>query len=157
MENPSHRRQAGYSKETRDLSSDAPHAGHRPAGARDDEGCAADLAAREHQDDGRDLHAGISGERALGNQLTDAGHFQPAQVRFEASGEPGFLPAETQFFQTSEHNGSKRFQVRFGGICKCLKEMAPQVGLEPTTLRLTAGCSAIELLRSVVGRAGARR
>jgi hypothetical protein len=28
------------------------------------------------------------------------------------------------------------------------KELAPQVGLEPTTLRLTAGCSAIELLRS---------
>jgi hypothetical protein len=26
--------------------------------------------------------------------------------------------------------------------------MAPQVGLETTTLRLTAGCSAIELLRS---------
>ena len=30
-----------------------------------------------------------------------------------------------------------------------LKRMAPQVGLEPTTLRLTAGCSAIELLWSV--------
>src|ERR1700756_4625106 len=30
------------------------------------------------------------------------------------------------------------------------KRMAPQVGLEPTTLRLTAGCSAIELLRSGV-------
>ena len=30
--------------------------------------------------------------------------------------------------------------------------MAPQVGLEPTTLRLTAGCSAIELLRSVATR-----
>src|SRR5690348_3854171 len=29
------------------------------------------------------------------------------------------------------------------------KGMAPQVGLEPTHLRLTAGCSAIELLRSV--------
>ncbi len=28
------------------------------------------------------------------------------------------------------------------------ERMAPQVGLEPTTLRLTAGCSAIELLRS---------
>src|ERR1022692_3976667 len=28
--------------------------------------------------------------------------------------------------------------------------LAPQVGLEPTTLRLTAECSAIELLRSVV-------
>src|SRR5580692_10484166 len=31
--------------------------------------------------------------------------------------------------------------------------MAPQVGFEPTTLRLTAGCSAIELLRSIVKRA----
>jgi hypothetical protein len=30
-----------------------------------------------------------------------------------------------------------------------LKRLAPQVGLEPTTLRLTAECSAIELLRSV--------
>jgi hypothetical protein len=28
------------------------------------------------------------------------------------------------------------------------KDLAPQVGLEPTTLRLTAECSAIELLRS---------
>ena len=27
--------------------------------------------------------------------------------------------------------------------------MAPQVGLEPTTLRLTAECSAIELLRNI--------
>src|ERR1051326_9099557 len=36
--------------------------------------------------------------------------------------------------------------------------MAPQVGLEPTTLRLTAGCSAIELLRSAVDNsAGALR
>ncbi len=35
------------------------------------------------------------------------------------------------------------------GIFKMLQELAPQVGLEPTTLRLTAGCSAIELLRSV--------
>ena len=30
--------------------------------------------------------------------------------------------------------------------------MAPQVGLEPTTLRLTAECSAIELLRNDGGR-----
>ncbi len=29
-----------------------------------------------------------------------------------------------------------------------MKRLAPQVGLEPTTLRLTAECSAIELLRS---------
>jgi hypothetical protein len=33
-------------------------------------------------------------------------------------------------------------------ILQVLEELAPQVGLEPTTLRLTAGCSAIELLRS---------
>ena len=30
--------------------------------------------------------------------------------------------------------------------------MAPQVGLEPTTLRLTAECSAIELLRNTDAR-----
>ena len=35
--------------------------------------------------------------------------------------------------------------------------MAPQVGLEPTTLRLTAGCSAIELLRSGYALATALR
>ena len=37
--------------------------------------------------------------------------------------------------------------------------MAPQVGLEPTTLRLTAECSAIELLRNKVHEvpAGGRR
>ncbi len=29
------------------------------------------------------------------------------------------------------------------------KKMAPRVGLEPTTTRLTAGCSTIELSRSV--------
>jgi hypothetical protein len=29
--------------------------------------------------------------------------------------------------------------------------IAPQVGLEPTTLRLTAACSAIELLRNSMG------
>jgi hypothetical protein len=35
--------------------------------------------------------------------------------------------------------------------------MAPQVGLEPTTLRLTAECSAIELLRNVAERTGKAR
>ena len=34
---------------------------------------------------------------------------------------------------------------------KLLILLAPEVGLEPTTLRLTAECSAIELLRSVLG------
>ena len=51
----------------------------------------------------------------------------------------------------------QRVPIGRGGLWNCLKRMAPQVGLEPTTLRLTAGCSAIELLRSVVRRAGARR
>ena len=32
-----------------------------------------------------------------------------------------------------------------------MKTLAPQVGLEPTTLRLTAECSTIELLRSKAG------
>src|SRR5687767_8780215 len=31
--------------------------------------------------------------------------------------------------------------------------MAPQAGFEPATLRLTAGCSAVELLRNVVMQA----
>ena len=50
---------------------------------------------------------------------------------------------------------SRRVPQKVAGGAKChfavsgRKEMAPQVGLEPTTLRLTAGCSAIELLRSV--------
>ena len=32
---------------------------------------------------------------------------------------------------------------------RCEHNLAPQVGLEPTTLRLTAECSAIELLRNI--------
>src|SRR5579883_2803701 len=35
--------------------------------------------------------------------------------------------------------------------CKSLKDLAPQVGFEPTTLRLTAECSTVELLRSNTG------
>jgi hypothetical protein len=35
--------------------------------------------------------------------------------------------------------------INSGGLCRFV---APQVGLEPTTLRLTAECSAIELLRN---------
>ena len=33
---------------------------------------------------------------------------------------------------------------------KLLKKLAPQVGFEPTTLRLTAECSTVELLRTKV-------
>jgi hypothetical protein len=38
-----------------------------------------------------------------------------------------------------------------------LCELAPQAGLEPATLRLTAGCSAIELLRNLGGNATSDR
>ena len=38
---------------------------------------------------------------------------------------------------------NRQFPCEISGFC-----MAPQVGLEPTTLRLTAECSAIELLRN---------
>ncbi len=39
-------------------------------------------------------------------------------------------------------NVSQRVPIGRGGLWNCLKRLAPQVGLEPTTLRLTAGCSA---------------
>jgi hypothetical protein len=35
-----------------------------------------------------------------------------------------------------------------GGLCSLI--LAPEVGLEPTTPRLTAGCSTIELLRKEI-------
>src|ERR1035441_6585776 len=44
---------------------------------------------------------------------------------------------------------------RFSGrdaACNLLIQLAPEVGLEPTTLRLTAECSAIELLRNTLCR-----
>jgi hypothetical protein len=37
-----------------------------------------------------------------------------------------------------------------------MKKMAPQAGFEPATLRLTAGCSAVELLRNLGGKPSRR-
>ena len=57
------------------------------------------------------------------------------------------LPNATQTFQKlplEEH--AKRPKV----LKLSVFSMAPQVGLEPTTLRLTAECSAIELLRNKI-------
>ena len=45
-----------------------------------------------------------------------------------------------------------RTHFRFGKSGSDYMFLAPQVGLEPTTLRLTAECSAIELLRNVCFR-----
>jgi hypothetical protein len=57
---------------------------------------------------------------------------------------------EAESLQKSLQSGYSEGHRGYGGPLSPRKEMAPQVGLEPTTLRLTAGCSAIELLRSVV-------
>src|SRR6202142_2312275 len=48
--------------------------------------------------------------------------------------------------------GAHFLQLLATRFTKLLVLLAPQVGLEPTTLRLTAECSAIELLRSVGAR-----
>src|SRR5262249_33297038 len=54
-----------------------------------------------------------------------------------------------RFIIQSGHNiGHTQKRSAVAPIVSGTKEKAPQVGLEPTTLRLTAGCSAIELLRS---------
>ncbi len=54
--------------------------------------------------------------------------------------------------QNSHLTKTKKTTSR-GGLCNLLILMvflAPEVGLEPTTLRLTAECSAIELLRNAL-------
>ena len=43
-----------------------------------------------------------------------------------------------------------------GDGANSLKRLAPQAGFEPATLRLTAGCSTIELLRNVGGSSQGR-
>ena len=51
--------------------------------------------------------------------------------------------------QREEELGVQKLWRQLLGIELSDKQnLAPQVGFEPTTLRLTAGCSAIELLRS---------
>src|ERR1043166_1868436 len=55
-----------------------------------------------------------------------------------------------RFFQRGYKIGYSHRLGKIQMCSKCQKIMAPQVGFEPTTLRLTAECSAIELLRSVV-------
>jgi site-specific DNA recombinase len=67
-------------------------------------------------------------------------------------------PQEASGEGVPEAAGMTRSETRRGGPTgdppRTLADMAPEVGFEPTTLRLTAGCSAVELLRNS-GRAGA--
>ena len=60
----------------------------------------------------------------------------PASVRAAIRSRTRAILAKQQ--EASRKLGSATIPRR--GECKCLERMAPQVGLEPTTLRLTAGC-----------------
>ena len=57
------------------------------------------------------------------------------------------VPLSEEIRDNGRYNSERKSMLR---RFYAVKRMAPQVGLEPTTLRLTAECSAIELLRSVV-------
>ena len=67
----------------------------------------------------------------------------------------------TQPTQSENEKGQMR-DIHADGAAKSLtvqrEGLAPQVGFEPTTLRLTAGCSTLELLRnSRRGRASGKQ
>ena len=64
------------------------------------------------------------------------------------------VPELTETRGLSESTDETRTKKLDEGVS--LGKMAPQVGFEPTTLRLTAGCSAVELLRNTAGRTVAR-
>src|SRR5207249_7521109 len=51
-------------------------------------------------------------------------------------------------YRVGQMQAARPTAALFADSLEIQEELAPQVGLEPTTLRLTAGCSAIELLRS---------
>ena len=61
-----------------------------------------------------------------------------------------------KLFLANSHQNSHSLKIKMAAVLAAshlidfIVLLAPQVGLEPTTLRLTAECSAIELLRSVV-------
>ena len=57
-----------------------------------------------------------------------------------------FLPNSHQNSHTSRNKNGSLLGRLVSSLFSLI--LAPQVGLEPTTLRLTAECSAIELLRS---------
>ena len=59
------------------------------------------------------------------------------------------LHCETASPQKSPHRAAIKSYMN----CKYLKSLAPRVGFEPTTLRLTAECSTIELPRNNTSRA----
>ena len=133
--NSPHYRQTGYPQKPGHVSSDAGYAGYGHAAPWNDERCPRNPEAREHNNYWQCVHAANTSKCHGSDQLADAGNSGKATGGCHKSG---------------RGNVSQRVPIGRGRSCKWLKRMAPQVGLEPTTLRLTAGCSAIELLRSVV-------
>ena len=78
---------------------------------------------------------------------------QPKNLLFSASEESQLRERDAADERTSFPDLHSRITVENLGVALkgvSNQRMAPQVGLEPTTLRLTAECSAIELLRSDV-------
>ena len=65
------------------------------------------------------------------------------------------FPPCTKLFLANSHQNSHSPKIKMAALLAAshlidfIVLLAPQVGLEPTTLRLTAECSAIELLRSI--------
>ena len=73
------------------------------------------------------------------------------------SAKTGVAPARSIPSTESPHTQQEMAQAEQSDLAEklltdCGLDLAPQVGLEPTTLRLTAGCSAIELLRIAGGQ-----
>jgi site-specific DNA recombinase len=111
-----------------------------------------------------DHHVEVMEEQELKGLLDFAEHVitKPARAWIE------FNPEQRQRFQNIVFPSGLAFSRTTGlgtpiiatifkylkGVSAKKEELAPQVGLEPTTLRLTAGCSAIELLRSRADREG---
>ena len=66
------------------------------------------------------------------------------------------FPSCAKLFLGNSHQNSHSPKIKMAAdlaashIIDFIGFLAPQVGLEPTTLRLTAECSAIELLRSAL-------
>jgi hypothetical protein len=61
---------------------------------------------------------------------------------------PRYLKILKEHPHKSPHSVAEKGLRRSIIVCKSMKDLAPQVGFEPTTLRLTAECSTVELLRS---------
>ena len=73
------------------------------------------------------------------HQSLDGNPPEPREVESPATGK-SFLAVTNTAWQRQKAAGTTSSDP--------FPKMAPQVGLEPTTLRLTAECSAIELLRN---------